>query len=61
MIAVADVRKAGRRIRGVAHRTPLVQAKFADSNIFFKCENLQRGGAFKFRGAYNAISSLSPA
>ena len=48
---------------GVAHRTPVVTSRSADertgATIFFKCENLQRAGAFKFRGAYNAIASLS--
>jgi len=47
----------------VAHRTPIVTSRSVDertrARVFFKCENLQRAGAFKFRGAYNAMSSLS--
>ena len=54
-----------RRLDGVAHRTPVVTSGTADrllgASLFFKCENLQRVGAFKFRGAYNAISRLEPA
>ena len=57
-----DVRAAAQRIRGVAHRTPVLTSRTADARtgarLFFKCENLQRVGAFKFRGAYNAIASL---
>ena len=60
----ADVEAAARRIDGVAHRTPVLTSRTADSRVggqlFFKCENLQRSGAFKFRGALNAIRSLSP-
>jgi threonine dehydratase len=48
----------------VAHRTPVATSRTVDARtkaqVFFKCENLQRGGAFKFRGAYNALSQLSP-
>ncbi|MFC6792439.1 threo-3-hydroxy-L-aspartate ammonia-lyase [Methylobacterium komagatae] len=58
----ADVETAARRIAGVAHRTPVLTSRTADAmagaRLFFKAENLQRGGAFKFRGAYNAISAL---
>lgn len=58
----ADVAAAARRIDGVAHRTPVLTSRTADAvtgaSLFFKAENLQRGGAFKFRGAYNAISAL---
>jgi len=61
----ADVDDAARQIAGVAHRTPVVTSRTVDSRtgaqVFFKCENLQRAGAFKFRGAYNALSRLSPA
>src|SRR3954454_5371548 len=57
-----DVLVAADRIRGVAHRTPVVTSRTADAmagaTIFFKCENLQRSGAFKFRGALNAIRAL---
>jgi threo-3-hydroxy-L-aspartate ammonia-lyase len=59
----ADVRAAAERLRGVAHRTPVMTSRTLDerlgATVFFKCENLQRGGAFKFRGAYNAVSQLS--
>jgi threonine dehydratase len=59
-----DVERAARQIDAVAHRTPVVTSQSVDARtgarVFFKCENLQRGGAFKFRGAYNAMSRLSP-
>lgn len=54
-----DVARARERIRGVAHRTPVLTSRQFDeaagATVFFKAENLQRGGAFKFRGAYNKI------
>jgi threonine dehydratase len=60
----ADVESAARQIAPAAHRTPVVTSRSADArtgaSMFFKCENLQRAGAFKFRGAYNALSRLSP-
>jgi threonine dehydratase len=59
----ADVESAAARIAGVAHRTPVVTSRSVDqrtgTRVFFKCENLQRAGAFKFRGAYNALSRLT--
>ncbi len=59
------VEAAARRIAGAAHRTPVMTSRTADARLgatlFFKCENLQRVGAFKFRGAYNAIAALSEA
>ena len=59
-----DVAAAAGRIDGIAHRTPVLTSRTADARtggtLFFKAENLQRGGAFKFRGAYNAIARLSP-
>ena len=59
-----DVAAAAERIDGIAHRTPVLTSRTADERtggtLFFKAENLQRGGAFKFRGAYNAIARLSP-
>lgn len=59
-----DVRTAARRLAGVAHRTPVLRSRTfdarAEAEVFFKCENLQRGGAFKFRGAYNFLAALSP-
>jgi threonine dehydratase len=57
-----DVQRAVDRLQGVAHRTPMMRSRTADAltgaELFFKCENLQRAGAFKFRGAYNAIAAL---
>ncbi len=59
-----DVRAAAARLHNVAHRTPVLTATGVDAEtgatVFFKCENFQRGGAFKFRGAYNALAALSP-
>jgi threo-3-hydroxy-L-aspartate ammonia-lyase len=63
MISLDDVRAAARRIEGVAHRTPVLTSRALDeatgATVFLKAENLQRVGAFKFRGAYNAIASLT--
>lgn len=63
-IGFDDVAGAHERIAGVAHRTPVLTSSFADgqtgAKLFFKCENFQRMGAFKFRGAYNAIAQFSP-
>lgn len=60
-----QVLAAQRMLQGQAHRTPVVTSRTLDEaaggQIFLKCENLQRIGAFKFRGAFNAISRLSPA
>lgn len=60
-----DVAAAARRIEGHAHRTPVMQSRTIDAElgaqVFFKCENLQRMGAFKFRGAFNALSKLDDA
>jgi len=62
MITLDDVRDAARQLSGIAHRTPVVTSTTLDglvgAQIFLKAENLQRIGAFKFRGAYNAISRL---
>ncbi|HJZ74213.1 MAG TPA: threo-3-hydroxy-L-aspartate ammonia-lyase [Vicinamibacterales bacterium] len=59
-----DVESAARQIAGAAHRTPVATSRSVNrrtgAEVFFKCENLQRGGAFKFRGAYNAVSRLLP-
>lgn len=61
----ADVEAAAKRIAGVAHRTPALTSRTANertgANLVFKAENLQRMGAFKFRGGYNAIAALTPA
>jgi threonine dehydratase len=63
-VTFSDVEAATERLAGQAHRTPVVTSRTFDEitgcQAFFKCENLQRAGAFKFRGAYNAISQLSP-
>ncbi len=57
-----DIAAAARRIAGVAHVTPVMASRTVNAltgaHVFFKCENLQRIGAFKFRGAYNALSQL---
>ena len=60
-----DVARAAERLRGHAHRTPVLSSRTFDertgARVLFKCENLQRMGAFKFRGAYNALAQLAPA
>src|SRR5438270_7430499 len=62
-IRLADVRQAAERLRGQVNQTPVVTSRTVDSlvggQVFFKCENLQRGGAFKFRGAYNRLVGLT--
>ena len=62
MIDLDDVRRAAARLDGVAHRTPVVRSRTLDERtgaaVRLKPENLQRIGAFKFRGAYNAIAQL---
>ncbi len=60
MITLKDLRAAAKRLRGVAIETPVLPLRFGPPDVFLKCENLQRSGAFKLRGAYNLISSLSP-
>ncbi|MFG2944455.1 threo-3-hydroxy-L-aspartate ammonia-lyase [Streptomyces adustus] len=64
-ITLDDVLDAAARLKGVAHRTPVLRSRTLDglvgAEVFLKCENLQRVGAFKFRGAYNALSRLAPA
>ncbi len=63
MITFDDITSAADRLAGVAHRTPIATSRTLNAQVgaqvFAKCENLQRVGAFKFRGAYNAISRLS--
>jgi hypothetical protein len=64
MLQYSDVEQAAARIAGAAHRTPVLTSRTADATrrqLFFKCENYQRMGAFKFRGAYNAIARFSEA
>ncbi|WP_128374538.1 threo-3-hydroxy-L-aspartate ammonia-lyase [Streptomyces cavernae] len=64
-VTLDDVRDAAARLEGVAHRTPVLRSGTLDervgAEVFLKCENFQRIGAFKFRGAYNAISRLPDA
>jgi threonine dehydratase len=59
-----DVVQAASRIAGVANRTPVLTSRTVDeafgAQVFFKCENMQRMGAFKFRGACNALMKFSP-
>src|SRR6266480_2079189 len=63
-VGYADVASAAERLAGHAHRTPVMTSHTVDertgARVFFKCENFQRMGAFKFRGAYNAMSRLAP-
>jgi threonine dehydratase len=63
MISLDDVRAAAERIAGVAHRTPVLTSRHLDeatgARVFLKAENLQRTGAFKFRGAANAVAMLT--
>jgi len=63
MVTFDDVLSAARKIENIAHQTPVVTSRLLDeacsNRMFLKCENLQRAGAFKFRGAYNAIGRLS--
>lgn len=60
----ADIRSAAERLEGVAHRTPVLTSSTLDervgAHVHLKCETFQRVGAFKFRGAYNAMSRLEP-
>jgi len=62
MIDLDDIRAAARRLHGVAHRRPVNTSRTLDeltgAHVFLKAENLQRAGAFKFRGAFNAVASL---
>jgi threonine dehydratase len=64
-LTFADVQTAAQRLAGVAHRTPVLTSRTLDervgAKVFLKAENLQRMGAFKFRGAYNALAALDPA
>jgi threonine dehydratase len=64
VLTIDDIRAAQRRIHGVAHRTPVLTSttvnNLVGAEVYLKAENFQRVGAFKFRGAYNAVSQLSP-
>ncbi len=63
-VVMADIKRASRHIATYAHRTPVMTCQKMDAlaghQLFFKCENLQKTGAFKFRGAINAVSHLTP-
>ena len=63
-VSFNDIVHAHERIAGVAHRTPVLTSRTVDAlcgaQLFFKCENFQRAGAFKFRGACNALAQFSP-
>jgi threo-3-hydroxy-L-aspartate ammonia-lyase len=63
-VTYQDIVDAAALLDGKAHRTPVLTSRTVDrltgAQVFFKCENLQRGGAFKFRGAYNALAHLTP-
>ncbi|MBW4594999.1 MAG: threo-3-hydroxy-L-aspartate ammonia-lyase [Brasilonema angustatum HA4187-MV1] len=62
-VTITDVEAAAKRLAGIAHRTPVLTSRTVNNRtnaqVFFKCENFQRTGSFKFRGAYNALSQLS--
>ena len=60
LVSKADLLSAAKKLHGVAVRTPLLPASFLGDDVWLKPEMLQRGGAFKLRGAYNFISRLSP-
>jgi threonine dehydratase/serine racemase len=63
-VDLADIQQAAQRITGRAHRTPVMTCatldRLAGRSLFFKCEHLQKAGAFKFRGACNAVMRLAP-
>jgi len=63
-VSFADIAAAATRLTGVAHITPVMTSRTVNQRtgceVFFKCENFQRTGSFKFRGAYNAIAQLRP-
>lgn len=64
-VTITDIKAAQERLLGIAHCTPVLTSttinELTNSQVFFKCENFQRTGAFKFRGAYNALAQLSTA
>jgi threo-3-hydroxy-L-aspartate ammonia-lyase len=65
MLPYSEIETAARRLAGIAHRTPVLTSRTLDAmvgaHVFLKAENLQRMGAFKFRGGYNAVAALSDA
>ncbi|MDZ8054798.1 MAG: threo-3-hydroxy-L-aspartate ammonia-lyase [Aulosira sp. ZfuVER01] len=64
-VTLTDVKAAQKRLLGIAHHTPVLTSRTVNelthSQVFFKCENFQRTGSFKFRGAYNALAQLPEA
>src|SRR5262245_8672531 len=61
LVTLGEIRAARERIKGVARVTPMIDVSaIAGRPLWLKCENMQPGGAFKIRGAYNMISQLSP-
>ena len=60
----SDIQDARALLKGVAHDTPVMTSRFLNSisgaTVYLKCENFQRTGAFKFRGAYHAVTRLNP-
>src|SRR5271156_4363407 len=65
MVTLEDIQAAARRIEPIAHRTPVMTSHLVDRaaglGVFFKCENLQRGGGFKIRGGSNFLFSIPAA
>jgi threonine dehydratase len=63
-VSAEDIAAAAERLAGHARRTPVMTSRTVDersgAQVYFKCENLQRMGAFKFRGAFNALAQLAP-
>lgn len=63
LLELADVERAADVLRGVANRTPVLMSRtlndMVDGQVFLKCENFQRSGSFKFRGAYNKLLSMT--
>lgn len=63
MLTFADIEDAATRLKGIAHRTPIITSRTLDdligARVYLKAENLQRMGAFKFRGGYNAVNTLT--
>ena len=60
LVTASDIEAAARTLKGIAVRTPLLPASFLGENVWLKPEMLQRGGAFKLRGAYNFLARLDP-
>ena len=62
LVTIRDVEAAAKHLAGIAHRTPVLTSRTVNQHTqtqaFFKCENFQRTGSFKFRGAYNALSQF---